>query len=384
MGRVTTPHFFSALSNDHTTTEAKSIGFLNSDSIAKEFLAAVATQQPQKSALSNLFIVASESLRGLFSQYEFNASILWVPDAYQALAYFTHLVSRQWPDQFEGAGGYTPTPQNFVTTSNGAWVDASVKVPKTSYIGPGAVIEAGVSLAEHSHIGAGCHVGVGAKIGERTYCHPRSVVGRETQLGCDVVVFSNATIYPRVVVGDRTRIHSGACVGVDGFGYAPSPRGALKIVHLGRVVIGNDVEIGACTAIDRGTLSDTVIGNGTKIDNQVQVAHNVEIGQHAFICGQVGLAGSCKIGHQVILAGSVGVADKVHIGDGAIVGARGNVSKDLPGKQTYAGTWPVKPRQEWWRFVVGLDSIKDLRNRLKAVEKQLGLDSRPTRSKENL
>ena len=132
MGRVTTPHFFSALSNDHTTTEAKSIGFLNSDSIAKEFLAAVATQQPQKSALSNLFIVASESLRGLFSQYEFNASILWVPDAYQALAYFTHLVSRQWPDQFEGAGGYTPTPQNFVTTSNGAWVDASVKVPKTS------------------------------------------------------------------------------------------------------------------------------------------------------------------------------------------------------------------------------------------------------------
>ena len=208
-------------------------------------------------------------------------------------------------------------------------------------IAPDAQLGEGVCLAP------GVAVGPGAVIGDRTRIGPNSVVGRGVAIGRDCEIGSNVSI-SHAYVGDGALILSGAQIGGPGFGFASSPAGHVKIPQLGRVILQDRVEIGACTAIDRGALGDTVIGEGTKIDNLVQIGHNTRIGRHTVIVGHVGISGSCEIGDFVVVGGQVGIADHVRVGDGARLAARAGVVGYLPGGQDYGGM-PAKPVSQWRR-----------------------------------
>ena len=207
---------------------------------------------------------------------------------------------------------------------------------------PRAVLDAEVSLGARAVVEAGAVIGRGSRIGAGT------VVGAGARLGPGCVLHPNVTLYPGVVIGARVTLHAGAVIGADGFGYAPSPRGALKIHHLGGVRLGDDVEIGANSCVDRGTLEDTVVGARTKIDNLCQIGHNVTIGQDCLIAGMVGVAGSTRIGDRVLIGGSAGVADHLTIGDGARISARAGVTKNVPAGETWAG-FPAEPYAKFAR-----------------------------------
>ncbi len=212
----------------------------------------------------------------------------------------------------------------------------------SAVVHPGATVAAGVHLGPGVVVGAGASVGVGCQLGAN------SVVGGGATLGAGCVLHPNVTLYPGVRLGERVVVHSGTVIGADGFGYAAGPRGAEKIHHLGGVVVGNDVEIGANSCVDRGTLSDTVIGARSKIDNHCQIGHNVNIGTDTLIAGMTGVAGSVTIGNGVILGGYVGVSDHVTINDGARVAGRSGVTKDVPAGETWAG-FPAKPHRQFAR-----------------------------------
>ena len=217
-----------------------------------------------------------------------------------------------------------------------------VGVAATAQIHPDAVLGADVAVEP------GAVVAAGARIGDRTAIGAGTVVGMGAAVGSDCRLLANVTLYDGVHVGDRAILHSGCVIGADGFGYAPGPRGATKIHHLGSVRIGDDVEIGANSCIDRGTLGDTTIGDRTKIDNLCQVGHNVWIGTDVLVAGMTGIGGSARIGDRVTLAGYVGIADHVTIGAGATVGARSGVHKDVPAGETWMGA-PAVPHRAFAR-----------------------------------
>lgn len=225
-----------------------------------------------------------------------------------------------------------PTPG--VAPSATVAADATLG-PRTS-VGPGAVVASGAELAE------GCVVGAGA------------VVGRTCRLGPGTRLFPNVVLYPGVRVGARVRIHAGAVIGADGFGYAPGPAGAEKVHHLGGVVIGDDVEIGANACIDRGTLGDTVVGEGTKLDNHCQVGHNVRIGRHCLIAGHTAIGGSTVIEDGVLIGGSAALSDHVTVGAGARIAGRAGVSKNVPAGEAWGGA-PAVPMRDWARerYLIG-------------------------------
>lgn len=195
---------------------------------------------------------------------------------------------------------------------------------------PSAIIGEGVELGAEVAIGAYAVIGDGAVVGRGTRIYPHAFVGAEAAIGADCTLFPHTTIRESCQLGDRVIIHSGAVIGSDGFGYASVEGVHHKIPQVGIVVVGNDVEIGANTTIDRARFGRTIIGSGTKIDNLVQIAHNVEIGEHCIVVAQVGIAGSTRIGKQVTLAGQSGVAGHLSIGDRAIVAGQSGVSKNVP------------------------------------------------------
>jgi len=209
-------------------------------------------------------------------------------------------------------------------------------------IDPSARIGAGVSLAPGVVVGPNC------EIGERTRVGANTVIARGVMIGRDCEIGSNVTI-SHAYLGDGVVVFPGAQLGQPGFGFASGAAGHLKIPQLGRVIVQDKVEIGACTTVDRGALGDTVIGEGTKIDNLVQIGHNTRTGRHCVIVAQVGISGSCELGDYVVLGGQAGVADHAHIGDGARVAARGGVPPgELPGGKDYGGT-PVRLMKDWRR-----------------------------------
>ena len=217
-------------------------------------------------------------------------------------------------------------------------------------VDPSATIGASVTLSPGVVIGPAAEIGDGTRIG------PNSVIGRGVAIGKGCEIGSNCSI-TNAYLGDGVLVFPGAQIGQPGFGFASGAAGHVKIPQLGRVIIQDRVEIGACTTIDRGALGDTVIGEGTKIDNLVQVGHNTKLGRHDMIVSQVGISGSCELGDFVVLGGQVGLADHVTVGDGARFAARSGVPPGaFAGGQDYGGT-PAKPAREWMREVFTLTNL---------------------------
>jgi UDP-3-O-[3-hydroxymyristoyl] glucosamine N-acyltransferase len=212
-------------------------------------------------------------------------------------------------------------------------------------------------IGEDVVLGPGVVIGPGVEIGDRTRIGPNTVIGRGVAIGKDCEIASNVTI-AHAYIGDGVLILPGAQIGQPGFGFASGVSGHLKIPQLGRVIVQDRVEIGACTTIDRGALGDTVIGEGTKIDNLVQIGHNTHVGRHCIIVSQVGISGSCELGDFVVLGGQAGLADHGKIGSGARLAARAATAPgvDLPGGHDYGGV-PAKPAREWMREMYTLAKL---------------------------
>ncbi len=235
-------------------------------------------------------------------------------------------------------------------------VAATANVDSTASLGPDCLISPGVTIGRHVTVGARCRLMPGVVVMDHAY------------LGDDCVLYPNVTLYERTRLGSRVLIHAGAVLGAFGFGYQVSDGRHLRTAQLGYVEIGDDVELGAGVTIDRGTYGSTRIGCGTKIDNQVMIGHNCQIGKHNLICSQVGIAGSCQTGDYVVLAGQVGLKDHIRLGDGAIVGAQAGVMDDLAGGQVYLGS-PATTQREQMQIMAVQRRLPELRRSVKSLER---------------
>ena len=233
-----------------------------------------------------------------------------------------------------------------------ACVDATAQVAGSAEIGPFAVIAAGARIGERASIGAGSFVGEGARIGEDTLLHPR------------------VTIYHGCEVGARCILHSGCVIGADGFGMAPEAGRYVKIPQVGRALIGDDVEVGANTTIDRGALGDTVVGEGVKIDNLVQVAHNCRIGAHTVIAGCAGIAGSAVIGRHCVIGGGAGVVGHVTLADGVTLTGMTLVTKTITQAGVYSSGLPMMPHAQWLRNAAQLRRLDEISRLARAVKEK--------------
>ncbi|MDJ1156777.1 UDP-3-O-(3-hydroxymyristoyl)glucosamine N-acyltransferase [Chelatococcus sp. SYSU_G07232] len=218
-----------------------------------------------------------------------------------------------------------------------------------AYVHPQARLEAGVTVDPGAVVGPGVEIGTGTIIGANAVIGPQVRIGRGASIGANVSIHN-------ALIGNRVILHGGVRVGQDGFGFAMSGQGHTKVPQIGRVIIQDDVEIGANSTIDRGASRDTVIGEGTKIDNLVQIGHNVVIGRHCVIVSQVGIAGSVTIEDFVVLGGQVGVVGHLRIGAGAQIAGSSNVASDVPPGARWGGT-PAKPMREWFRELTLLKKL---------------------------
>ena len=237
-------------------------------------------------------------------------------------------------------------------------------IDPNTWISPTAKLGKDLTLHPFVYAGDRC------LIGDRVTLYPGVYVGEDAAVGEDSILYPNVSVYPGAVVGKRVILHSGVVIGSDGFGYVKEGKKNIKIPQVGTVEIEDDVELGANSTIDRAALGRTIIRRGTKIDNLVQVAHNVVIGEDSILCAQVGISGSTKIGSNVTLAGQVGVVDHVEIGDNVIVGAQAGVMNDLPANQAYVGT-PSYPHREYLRMAAAFPKLPEMRKTLIDMEKRL-------------
>lgn len=245
-----------------------------------------------------------------------------------------------------------------------------VPVPHRS-IHPSAIVAESAQLGDGVSIGANCTLEEGVVIGENTVVQPNCVIGYKTVIGSDCMLYPLVSTREFTEIGDRVIIHNGTVVGSDGFGYAVQKDGSrTKIPQIGKVVIEDDVEIGANVAIDRARFGKTKIGKGTKIDNLVQIAHNVVVGEHSVMCGQAGISGSTTIGSRVILAGQAGLAGHLEVGDGAIVGAQAGVMKDVDPKDFVIGS-PAMTHMQFKKMVANTILLPKLKEKIKQLEDRL-------------
>jgi UDP-3-O-[3-hydroxymyristoyl] glucosamine N-acyltransferase len=246
-------------------------------------------------------------------------------------------------------------------------------------IHPTAIVPASARVDATAHIGPYCILGEKVRIGPRSVLQGLNHVGADCLLGEDVNLFPNVTLYPRTEVGNRVRIHSGTVVGSDGFGYVLDNGIHRKVPQIGNVIICDDVELGANVTVDRGALGPTIVGKGTKIDNLVQIAHNVTVGEHCIIVSQAGIAGSTKLGNYVILGGQVGLAGHLKIGNRVSVAAQSGVMNNIPDGEKWIWT-PAQPDRQAKRQMIALQQLPELFRRVKALEKQLEGKEEPAAS----
>lgn len=270
----------------------------------------------------------------------FAGNALVVPDPYLAYARISHL----FDPKPKAAGGSHPT----------AVIAADAVVDPSASIGPFVVIEAGARIAAQVTLGAHCVVGARSEIGEGGWLAPR------------------VTLYHDVRIGKRVVIQSGAVIGGEGFGFANEKGVWQKIAQIGGVTIGDDVEIGVNTAIDRGALADTVIGNGVKLDNQIQIAHNVQVGDHTAMAACVGISGSTKIGKHCMLAGGVGLVGHIDICDNVFLTGMTMVTHSITEPGAYSSGTAMQPAAEWRKSAARIRQLDDIARRLKQLEKRVG------------
>jgi len=238
-------------------------------------------------------------------------------------------------------------------------------------IHPAATVAASARIAPDACVAAGAVVGEGAVIGARAVIGAGTVIGDDAVIGADSLLYANVTVYHRCLIGDRVIVHSGAVIGADGFGFAPDGERWEKIPQVGRVVIGNDVEIGACTTIDRGALEDTVIEDGVKLDNLIQVAHNVVIGAHSAIAACTGIAGSARIGRHCTIGGAAMIFGHIEIADGTRISTNTLITKSLPKAGTYTSALPFSEHEVWQKNAVHMRNLDKWVNRIKDLEKRI-------------
>ena len=234
----------------------------------------------------------------------------------------------------------------------------------------GAHVGSGVVMGEDITVYPGAYIGDGARLGDRVILYPGVILYEGVELGDDVTLHSNVSIREKCRIGNRVTIHCGTVIGSDGFGYVPDGSGWYKIPQIGIVVIEDDVEIGANTTIDRAALDVTLIRQGTKIDNLVQIAHNCIIGENCMIVSQAGIAGSTRLGKHVTLAGQVGVVGHVEIGDNVMVGGKSGVTSDVPAGSVVSGI-PALPHRDWLKMSMTMPRLPELRKTITALEKKV-------------
>ncbi|MEM1243914.1 MAG: UDP-3-O-(3-hydroxymyristoyl)glucosamine N-acyltransferase [Pseudomonadota bacterium] len=247
-----------------------------------------------------------------------------------------------------------------------------IQIPKPNAgIHPNAVIAKDVKIGANVSIAANAVIESGTEIGENTVIGAGCYIGENVRIGCNTRLWPNVTVYYSVKIGDRVNLHSGVVIGADGFGWAPSPQGWEKVPQLGGVSLGNDVDVGANTTIDRGALEDTIIADGVKLDNQIQIGHNVKIGAHSAIAGCTAVAGSTTIGSQCMIAGCVGIAGHLDITDNVVLTAQSGVSKSIKEPGFYSGGVPIVKTQLWRKNAVIFTHLADINKRIIKLEKKL-------------
>jgi UDP-3-O-[3-hydroxymyristoyl] glucosamine N-acyltransferase len=309
-----------------------------------------------RAGVSDISFLSNSKLRALAAQSRAAALILSPQDAPVVAA------------TYEGARIVTPNPyayfartaQYFVSLAEAvpppgihptAWVHESAQVDPTARIGPHVTVEAGAVIKAHAVVDAGCYI------------------GREAVIGADTHLFANVTFHARCIIGARGIIHSGAVIGGDGFGFAPDGGAYVKIPQIGRVVIGDDVDIGTNTAIDRGTIDDTVIEDGVKLDNLIQIGHNCHIGAHTAMAGCVGMAGSTKVGKHCTFGGAAMINGHIEIADNVHVTAGTLVSNSIREPGHYTGFYPIAKNAEWERSAALVRNLSTMREKVRALEK---------------
>lgn len=284
------------------------------------------------------------------------------------------IVSAKVADEFEG--------RNLIVAADPYLYFAKVArlfspiVKASGKVHPSAVIEPSAVVPANCEIGANAYIGANTVLGEGCRILANATVEHDCTLGNETVIHPNAVVYYGCTLGKRVEIHSGAVIGADGFGLAFAGDSWFKIPQTGAVTLGDDVEIGSNTNIDRGAINDTVIGRGTKIDNQVQIGHNCKIGEHTVIAAQTGISGSTTIGNYCILGGGVGTVGHIEIADKTTIGGGTSVTHSITESgQHFAGPYPMQTHKEWARNAVHIRHLSGMNKRLKQLEKQAGISA---------
>lgn len=236
---------------------------------------------------------------------------------------------------------------------------------------PTAIVDPSAEVADSAEIGPGVVIGANSRVGEHVVVSPGVVIGASCRIGANSRLHANVTLCDDVHLGERVILHSGAVIGADGFGIAREATGWFKVPQLGGVRIGNDVEVGACTTIDRGAIDNTIVCDGVKLDNQIQVAHNVRIGEHTVVAACAGISGSTVIGKRCVIAGMVGFVGHLNIADDVVVTGRSMVSRSLEKAGTYSGALPVDEAGRWRKNSARFRKLDELARKVIALEKQL-------------
>jgi UDP-3-O-[3-hydroxymyristoyl] glucosamine N-acyltransferase len=232
-------------------------------------------------------------------------------------------------------------------------------------------ISEGVAIPEDAYIGAFAYIGKNVRLGKGVQIYPHTYIGDNVKIGDNTILYSGVKVYYNCIIGQDCILHAGVVIGSDGFGFEPDAKGVnQKLPQIGNVIIEDDVEIGANTTVDRAMMGSTIIRRNAKLDNLVQVAHNVEIGESTFMCAQVGVAGSTKVGSHCILAGQVGVAGHITIADNCVFGAQSGIANHVKKPGMYQGS-PIIDAMNWRRSVVGFKQLPDIMKRLQELEKKI-------------